>query len=97
MAEAKTLDEAISELEQTMDLLNARISSLCRSIERAARATAPEPEKNDVLTVQEAADLLKMTRQGLYGLVNKKQIPYFKIGGAVRFNRSDLLHYRRSV
>lgn len=93
----QTLDQAISELEQAMDLLNARISSLFRSIERAAKGPAPEPEKDEVLTVQEAADLLKMTRQGLYGLVNKKQIPYFKIGGAVRFRKSDLIACGRCV
>ena len=96
MAEEKTLDEAISELEQTMDLLNARISSLCRSIERAARAPAPEPE-DEVLTVSEAAEYLKMTRQGLYQLVMKKKIPVFKIGGAVRFHKSDLVSCGRCV
>lgn len=96
MAEEKTLDEAISELEQTMDLLNARISSLCRSIERAARAPAQEPE-DEVLTVSEAAEYLKMTRQGLYQLVMKKKIPFFKIGGAVRFHKSDLVSCGRCV
>lgn len=97
MAEEKTLDEAISELEQTMDLLNARISSLCRSIERAARVPVPEPEKDEVLTVSEAAEYLKMTRQGLYQLVMKKKIPFFKIGGAVRFHKSDLVSCGRCV
>lgn len=96
MAEEKTLDEAISELEQTMDLLNARISSLCRSIERAARAPVQEPE-DEVLTVSEAAEYLKMTRQGLYQLVMKKKIPFFKIGGAVRFHKSDLVSCGRCV
>lgn len=93
----QTLDQAISELEQAMDLLNSRISSLCRSIERAARTPVPAETKNDVMTVQEAADFLKMTRQGLYGLVNKKAIPYFKIGGAVRFRKSDLIACGRGV
>lgn len=96
MAEEKTLDQAISELEQTMDLLNARISSLCRSIERAARAPVQEPE-DEVLTVPEAAEYLKMTRQGLYQLVMKKKIPFFKIGGAVRFHKSDLVSCGRCV
>lgn len=96
MAEEKTLDEAISELEQTMDLLNARISSLCRSIERAARSPVQEPE-DEVLTVSEAAEYLKMTRQGLYQLVMKKKIPFFKIGGAVRFHKSDLVSCGRCV
>lgn len=94
--EEKTLDQAISELEQTMDLLNARISSLCRSIERAARAPVQEPE-DEVLTVSEAAEYLKMTRQGLYQLVMKKKIPFFKIGGAVRFHKSDLVSCGRCV
>ena len=42
------------------------------------------------LTVQEVAKLLRMSRQTIYNLTREGEIPHFRIGTKVRFNRADI-------
>lgn len=42
------------------------------------------------LTVPEVAKLLRMSRQTIYNMVKAGDIPHFRIGNKVRFNRADL-------
>jgi excisionase family DNA binding protein len=48
--------------------------------------TMPE----DILTIREVAEYLKVTERTLYRLVQEKQIPAFKVGNSWRFRRDDL-------
>jgi len=50
----------------------------------------------NVLTAQEAADLLKITTDTLYSLVDKDALPGKKIGHQWRFIEDDLLHWFRA-
>jgi excisionase family DNA binding protein len=45
---------------------------------------------NDVLTIREVADYLKVNEKTVYGLAQKRRIPAFKVGGRWRFRRADL-------
>ncbi len=47
------------------------------------------------LTAQEAADLLRVQRRSLYRLVRLQQIPYRRIGRAIRFERNELLAWTK--
>jgi excisionase family DNA binding protein len=47
------------------------------------------------LTAQEAADLLRLQRRSLYRLVRLQQIPYRRIGRAIRFERNELLTWTK--
>ena len=53
----------------------------------------PRPSDSPLvfLTAQEAADLLRVQRRSLYRLVRLQQIPYRRIGRAIRFERNELL------
>ncbi len=42
------------------------------------------------LTVPEVAKLLRMSRQTIYNMVKSGDIPHFRVGNKVRFNRADL-------
>jgi excisionase family DNA binding protein len=42
------------------------------------------------LTVQQAADLIKLAKGTVYGLVHRNAIPYHKSGKRVLFKRSEL-------
>lgn len=44
----------------------------------------------DIFTLREVADYLKVTERTIYRLVAEKQIPAFKVGGGWRFRRADL-------
>jgi len=42
------------------------------------------------MTVPEVAKLLRMSRQTIYNMVKSGDIPHFRVGNKVRFNRADL-------
>ena len=43
-----------------------------------------------VMTVQEVADYLNVDPKTVYRLVNRGELPGFKVGGSWRFQKSDL-------
>lgn len=47
-------------------------------------------ELEQSLTVPEVAKMLRMSRQTIYNMVKSGDIPHFRIGNKVRFNRADL-------
>ena len=47
----------------------------------------------EILTVREVADFLKVTERTIYRLATEGQIPSFKVGGSWRFQRSDLIQW----
>ena len=52
-----------------------------------------ENRVSDVLTVEEAADLLKIPRSSVYKLAQDGRIPCQKVGRHWRFNRDTLLRW----
>lgn len=47
-------------------------------------------ELEQSLTVPEVAKLLRMSRQTIYNMVKAGDIPHFRVGTKVRFNRADI-------
>jgi excisionase family DNA binding protein len=47
----------------------------------------------ELLTPQEVADLLKISLTGVRRLQGSRLIPFIKIGGSIRFSKSDILSY----
>ena len=43
-----------------------------------------------LLTVPEAADLVRLTKWGIYSLVRQGRLPAIKLGGRMRFRAEDL-------
>lgn len=52
--------------------------------------TNPAPE---LLTVSEVAKLLKISVPSVRRLQQQCQLPFFKVRGCVRFERSDIVEY----
>ncbi|WP_332751177.1 methylation-associated defense system helix-turn-helix domain-containing protein MAD1 [Hydrogenophaga sp.] len=48
------------------------------------------PSEDEILTIKEVADYLKVTERTIYRLAAAKQIPAFKVGGSWRFARADI-------
>lgn len=44
----------------------------------------------DILTIRDVADYLKVTERTLYRLVQDGKLPAFKVGNSWRFRRDDL-------
>ena len=49
-----------------------------------------EVRGDPLFKIQEAAQYLRMARQTLYNLVHRKEIPFLKAGGSLRFRKSEL-------
>ncbi len=43
-----------------------------------------------LLTIKEASEYLGISVKGIYNMVNRRQIPFIKIGGRLRFDKIDL-------
>ena len=46
--------------------------------------------KQEIFTLQEVADYLKVTARTIYRLLNDSELPGFKLGGAWRFRKTEL-------
>lgn len=51
---------------------------------------------DEIMTLTEVADYLKVAERTLYRLAASKKIPAFKVGGAWRFTKSDIEAWIRS-
>jgi excisionase family DNA binding protein len=49
----------------------------------------------EFLTRDDLAKLLKISRASVYRLAERRQIPFFKVGGSIRFAKSDVLTFLR--
>jgi excisionase family DNA binding protein len=48
---------------------------------------------DDILTMHELADYLKLNEKTAYRLVAQGEIPGFKVGGSWRFRRGDIIEW----
>lgn len=46
-----------------------------------------------LLTVEEVATLLRLTKKGIYAMVEARRIPFVKISNRLRFLKSDVLDW----
>ncbi len=49
-----------------------------------------ETMANEILTIRDVAELLKVTDKTIYRLLAKREIPAFKVGGSWRFSKIDI-------
>jgi excisionase family DNA binding protein len=45
---------------------------------------------DDIITIKEVADYLKLKEKTAYALVARGEIPGFKVGGSWRFRKSEI-------
>ncbi len=51
---------------------------------------------NDILNVEDVAKILDIEKGTVYNLTHKRQIPYFKRGGRIYFDRVEITEWIRS-
>ena len=49
--------------------------------------------KDEILTLPDVAQLLKVAEKTVYAMAQKNKIPAFKVGGQWRFKRQDIDHW----
>ena len=50
-----------------------------------------------LLTVDEVAELFRVSKNSIYRMVQSGMLPFYKIGGAMRFAESDILAFLEHV
>lgn len=56
-----------------------------------------DSKTNNLITPEELADIFKISKSSVYRLIDKRQIPFFKIGGKLRFSKDDVSEYLNNV
>jgi len=56
----------------------------------------PEPPKNRLMVLSEAAELLKLSKASIYRLVSERKIPFHKTGAKLYFLESELINWIKS-
>ena len=50
----------------------------------------------DLLTLQEVADFFRVSKTTIYRMVQSRIVPFYKIGGNLRFKKGEMLEYLES-
>ena len=79
-------------LPQVVYDLNAKIDSIMLLLQSAK----PDVKESDLLTINEAALFLNLSKNTLYNKVNKNELPYMKKGKRLYFSRAELITYIKS-
>jgi len=66
-----------------------------RNVLQESKPDSSIPTK-EIINIREAGELTDLAKQTIYGLVNRREIPYFKQGQKLRFKRSELIHWIES-
>ena len=76
---------------ESIDLRLLKIESLLAEIMQAAKE--PPPEIDKPLAIEEAADLLKLSKQTIYKYVREHEIPFSKKGKRLYFSKAEILEW----
>jgi excisionase family DNA binding protein len=79
-------------LPQVVHELIAKIDDIMLLLQSAK----PDVKQGDLLTIQEAASFLNLSKHTLYNKVNKSELPYMKKGKRLYFSRTELVDYIKS-
>ena len=87
--------------ELTFDKLPAAVAKLFEKLEHIERLllekdTTPTAESEQLLSIQQTADLLCLSKPTIYGLVSRGDIPCMKKGKRLYFSQSELLAWIKS-
>jgi excisionase family DNA binding protein len=52
---------------------------------------------NKLITPEELAEILNMSKASVHRLVSKRVLPFYKIGGSLRFKVSDIESYLKDA
>jgi excisionase family DNA binding protein len=81
-------------MENPFTLLERRLSQIEQLLSAMASETqeANEPT-SDLLTVDETADLLHLSKPTIYSKCSRRELPFMKRGKRIYFSREELVQY----
>ena len=84
--------------ELTFDNLPKAVTNLTNEVSEIKRllltqSNAPQPEPEQLLTIQQAGKVLNLSAPTLYGYVHRGEIPVCKRGKRLYFSKQELLEW----
>lgn len=79
--------------EITLEEFEQLISKGIRAVLKETHKETHQPGQDELLTVEEAAKLLKVSKVSLHNWKKNKGLKYHKIGRSTRFLKSELLEF----
>ncbi|OMP30075.1 helix-turn-helix domain-containing protein [Mangrovimonas sp. DI 80] len=76
------------------DGINYLVEQIAEKL-KLVSSTSSNVDEEELLTVNEAAKLIKLSKSTIYGLVHKNEIPYCKKGKRLYFQKSELIDWIR--
>ncbi len=84
-------------MEITFDQLPGAVSKLSEKLDTIERLLTeqrkPVEQHDDLLTIDQAADFLSLTKPTLYSKVSRGELPYMKRGKRLYFSKDELMGY----
>jgi excisionase family DNA binding protein len=78
------LPQAVTELAEKLNAIHALLVN---------QTDAPFTPTNDLLTITQAADFLTLSKFTIYGLVQRREVPFSKRGKRLYFSKQDLIDW----
>lgn len=78
------------QLPQAVSKLYAKLEDIERLLQQK---TDLQPEADQLLTIKQAAEFLKLSVPTIYGLVSKSQVPVNKKGKRLYFSKQELTEW----
>lgn len=81
-------------MQNPFDSINERLSNienLLLDLKQKKQPIVSQINTSDILTIQEAADLLHLSVPTCYTKVSKRELPHTKKGGRLYFSRQELM------
>lgn len=86
-------------MNNPFEVIEARLSnieSLILDIKHKPSSTEEKSQSDQLLTVDQAAKFLNLTKPTIYSKVSKGELPYMKKGKRLYFSKDELLEYIKS-
>lgn len=81
------LPEKIGWILEKLDSIEATLLSI---------TTNAQPDKDELLTINQASKFINLAKPTIYGLVSRKEIPHSKKGKRLYFSKFELLDWVKS-
>ena len=85
--------QAVTITQITPPELETLIENSIRKILNSQKNNDPQPQTDDLLTVQDTAKFLTLSVPTVYGLISKGAIPCMKRSKRVYFSKAELINY----
>lgn len=84
---------SLPEIGHAVAAKSGTASAACRPVDRTQKPKRSIQWTDELFTTRQLMEFLSLSRTKIWELVNKEQLPGFKIGGDYRYRRSEVIEW----